>query len=81
MIRKQIYLSSEIDRHLKRLAQKDGRKESEIIREALAEYMTRYVAPADLWAGMIGMVKDGAPDEVMRVDEIVYSSPGGNDKT
>lgn len=76
MKRKQIYLTESIDHHLKQLASKDGRTESEIIREALEEYMTRREVCKDPWEALIGMVKNGRADESSRVDEVVYGASG-----
>ncbi|MCR4426189.1 MAG: ribbon-helix-helix domain-containing protein [Firmicutes bacterium] len=47
LTRKQIYLTPELDEHLKRLALATGNSESFVIREALAEYVAKAAKEAD----------------------------------
>jgi predicted transcriptional regulator len=74
MLRTQVYLNDEQDRQLKRLAEASGRKQSELIREAI-DLLIRERASADwraavrdacgLWAGrddtdeVMGDVREG----------------------
>lgn len=73
MMRKQIYLSEEADKALKRLAVAKGRSESELIREAIDGYLSRHEQTQDPWDALVGLVPEGDHDESRRVDEVVYN--------
>lgn len=73
MRRKQIYLDEEQDRRIKLLARKDMRTESEVIREALGEYLSRRDPPGDgPLAGLIGIVEGGPADGSVNHDRYIY---------
>jgi hypothetical protein len=80
MIRKQVYLTAEQGRRLRRAARKNRRTEAEIIRQALDRELGSDIPAADptddsLW-GLVG-IADGERDDVSeRVDEYVYGRPG-----
>lgn len=72
MRRKQVYLTEELNDGIKRLAAAEGRTESEIIREAIGTYLAARRDDKDPWQSLVGIVPEGAKDESMRVDEVVY---------
>lgn len=72
MRRKQVYLTEELNDGIKRLAAAEGRTESEIIREAIGTYLAARRDDTDPWQSLVGIVPEGAKDESMRVDAVVY---------
>lgn len=62
MVRTQIYLTEEQQRTLRELARRTGRKQSELIREAIDQYVTRgaSVNYADLVQHGAGLWRDRA---------------------
>ena len=77
MVRKQVYLTVEQDRRLRRAAKKHRRTEADLIREALDRTLgdATVVDPADdaLW-GLVAITDDDHPDLSERVDDVVYGT-------
>jgi hypothetical protein len=77
MIRKQVYLTPELDQRLRREAARQRRSEAEILREALAARLNAPSSePADpsadaLW-DLVGIGASNATDLSERVDEVLY---------
>ena len=82
MRRTQIYLTDEERQALKVLAEKQGRSQSAIIREAVDRYLQG--ASVQTWQNVIdrtaGLWKDreDIPDRTSMKDEWVRRSPGGD---
>lgn len=54
-----LYLSGELQRSLRELARRTGRRQADLIREALTEYVGRVERP---WPRSIGAAADGSLD-------------------
>jgi hypothetical protein len=80
MIRKQVYLTAELDDRLRREAKRQRRTEAEILREALAARLNATNpsgsdAPKDaLWA-LVGIGASKETNLSERVDEVLYGAP------
>jgi hypothetical protein len=80
MIRKQVYLTAELDARLRREATRQRRSEAEILREALATRLN-IADPADLDASadalwdLVGVAASADTDLSQRVDEVLYGKP------
>ena len=75
MVRKQVYLTVEQDRLLRRAAKKHRRTEAQIIREALDRTLgdsTIDDPAADALWGLVAITSDDASDLSGRVDDAVY---------
>lgn len=85
MIRKQLYITDDLDRGLKRLAAETGESEAAHVRAALRAYLDRFLPVEDDPLGqLIGMVDDadGPTDVAERHDKYLYEaaeSPGRYD--
>jgi len=79
MIRKQVYLTAELDARLRHEAKRQRRTEAEILREALAVQLsatrpgTRDTSGDALWQ-LVGIGTSGQTDLSERVDEVLYGS-------
>lgn len=78
MVRKQVYLTVEQDRLLRRAAKKHRRTEADLIREALDRTLGDAAIddPADdaLW-GLVAITDDtDAPDLSDKVDDVLYGA-------
>jgi hypothetical protein len=80
MIRKQVYLTPELDERLRAEAKRQRRTEAEILREALAAQLNAARASAQdasqdpLWQ-LVGLAGSEETDLSERVDEVLYGSP------
>jgi hypothetical protein len=71
--RLQIMIEEELDAELGRQAAKEGISKAALIRRYVGERL-RPLPPLEqdpLW-DIVGMIKDGRPDDSSRIDEIVY---------
>jgi len=79
MIRKQVYLTAELDERLRREAKRQRRTEAEILREALAAQLNA-AHPSNLDASedalwqLVGIGSSKDTDLSERVDEVLYGS-------
>lgn len=82
MVRKQIYLTVDLDQRLRREARRQSKSEAEVLREALAARLGGSSAtdldPEDdsLW-GLVGAGASAATDLSERVDEVLYGTGRG----
>lgn len=80
MIRKQVYLTAELDQRLRREAKRQRRTEAEILREALAVQLNAThpsgsnAADDTLWQ-LVGIGSSEDTDLSERVDEVLYGAP------
>lgn len=77
MIRKQLYITEELDRGLKRLAAATGESEAAHVRAALRDYLDREAPDDDDPLGrLVGMVddEDGPTDVAERHDKYLYQA-------
>ncbi len=75
ILKKQVYITVELDARLKRLARQTGRSESEVVREALAAYVTTADDPFD---AIIGLDAAEGPDDLAaNHDRYLYGSEDG----
>jgi hypothetical protein len=77
MVRKQIYLTAELDERLRREAKRQRRSEAEILREALAARLNAgsdadQDASTDALWRLVGIAPSRDRDLSERVDEILY---------
>ena len=77
MIRKQVYLTADLDARLRREAARQRRSEAEILREALATRLnvsgsSRQQASTDALWDMVGIGASTATDLSERIDEVLY---------
>jgi hypothetical protein len=77
MVRKQVYLTAELDERLRREAQRQRRSEAEILREALAARLNagsseERDASADALWELVGIASSRDRDLSERVDEVLY---------
>lgn len=82
MIRKQLYITRQLDRDLKRLAATSGESEAAHVRAALAAYLMQHLPrEADPLAALIGLVEDedGPTDVAEQHDKYLYevAEPSG----
>jgi hypothetical protein len=80
MIRKQVYLTAELDARLRREAKRQRRTEAEILREALAARLnatdpSSSDASQDALWGLVGIGASEEADLSGRVDEVLYGVP------
>jgi hypothetical protein len=80
MIRKQVYLTVELDARLRREAARQRRSEAEILREALAarlnpEPEARARAPKDALWKLVGVGASAERNLSEQVDEVLYGKP------
>jgi len=71
--RLQIMIEEELDAELGRQAAQEGVSKAALIRRYVGERL-RPLPPLEddpLWK-LVGMIKDGSPDDSSRIDEIVY---------
>ncbi len=71
--RLQIMIEEELDAELGRQAAREGVSKAALIRRYVGERL-RPLVPLEedpLW-GLVGMIKDGSPDDSARIDEVVY---------
>ncbi|MFK7696382.1 CopG family transcriptional regulator [Paenibacillus sp. HJGM_3] len=61
MIRKQIYLSEEMNRRLNEISRQRGVPQSEVIREGLEQYITESVKKDELWEELLSEMKKAPP--------------------
>jgi hypothetical protein len=79
MIRKQVYLTAELDERLRREAKRQRRTEAEILREALAAQLNA-THPSNLDASedtlwqLVGIGSSKDTDLSERVDEVLYGT-------
>jgi hypothetical protein len=79
MIRKQVYLTAELDERLRREAKRQRRTEAEILREALAAQLGA-TRPSSLDASedaiweLVGIAASKDTDLSERVDEVLYGA-------
>lgn len=81
MVRKQVYLTVELDARLRREAARQQRSEAEILREALSARLGARrgdradVAKDPLW-NLVGIAASSASNDLSeRVDEVLYGKP------
>ena len=79
MIRKQVYLTPELDARLRREANRQRRSEAEILREALAQRLrvgngSRSDLDADTLWDLVGSGVSESGDLSERVDELLYGA-------
>jgi hypothetical protein len=77
MIRKQVYLTADLDRRLRREAARQRRPEAEILREALAARLNavgaeRVDTSTDALWDLVGIAASNTTDLSERVDEVLY---------
>lgn len=77
MVRKQVYLTEELDGRLRLEAKRQRRPEAEILREALAAHLGANDAPkqdssADSLWDLVGIAASAGHDLSERVDELLY---------
>lgn len=73
MVRKQIYLEANQNELIKLLANRKGKTEAEIIREAVDRYMTeKNVALEDPLEELIGMIDNDQIDGSTMHDQTIY---------
>lgn len=83
MVRKQVYLTAELDARLRREAARQRRPEAEILREALAARLDVAVNDAadpstdPLWR-LVGLGASKSGDLSERVNEVLYAKPKGH---
>jgi hypothetical protein len=80
MIRKQVYLTAELDERLRREAKRQRRTEAEILREALAARLDashpgNLDATEDAVWKLVGIAETKETDLSERVDEVLYGTP------
>lgn len=71
--RLQIMIEEELDEALARQAAEEGVSKAALIRRYVGERL-RPLPPLEedpLWE-LVGMIKDGSPDDSSRIDEVVY---------
>jgi len=71
--RLQIMIEEELDAALARQAAEEGVSKAALIRRYVGERL-RPLPPLEedpLW-GLVGMIKDGSPDDSASIDEVVY---------
>jgi Ribbon-helix-helix protein, copG family len=78
IVKKQVYLTPELNRKLQDLSRQTNRSESQIMREAVAEYRPGSEAQPDPMADIIGMVddRDMPSDLAASHDKYLYAVPG-----
>lgn len=74
MRRKQIYLTHSLNEGIKRIAAAEGRTESEVIREALGQYLASKRALDDPWEALVGSIEGERATDSTQVDEVVYGT-------
>ena len=77
MVRKQVYLTTDLDERLRREAARQRRPEAEILREALAarlggERESRADTATDALWDLVGIAESDTSDLSERVDEMLY---------
>ena len=75
--RKQVYLDSESERRIRKLARATGLSEAEHIRRAIASYVADLPDPKDVQHPLLGMIgicdsKSGPADAAVRHDKYLY---------
>ena len=80
MVRKQVYLTAELDERLRREAKRQRRTEAEILREALAAQLnaahpSKLDASEDALWKLVGIGSSKDSDLSERVDEVLYGTP------
>lgn len=80
VVKKQMYLTEDLDRTVKAIAAERNESESQIIREAIAAYAERIHPPDDPFDRIIGMYTGPAPkDGSINHDRYLYSVPADPD--
>lgn len=79
LVRKQVYITEEQDRLLKRAARLEGRPEAEIVRSALDRALkpkksAHRTARDSLW-DIVGLGRTRAADVATQVDHYLYGAP------
>jgi hypothetical protein len=79
MVRKQVYLTAELDERLRREAKRQRRTEAEILREALAAQLgtarpSGSSATKDSLWQLVGIASSEDTDLSERVDELLYGT-------
>ncbi|HEV3310190.1 MAG TPA: CopG family transcriptional regulator [Chloroflexota bacterium] len=79
IVKKQMYLTSELNRAVKELADETGRTESAVIREALVDYVAVTRGIRDPMDDIIGMVDatDVPTDGSINHDRYLYDDRNG----
>ena len=80
MVRKQVYLTADLDERLRREAKRQRRTEAEILREALAAQLnaahpSKLDASEDALWQLVGIGASKDSDLSERVDEVLYGGP------
>ena len=79
--RLQIMIEEELDDALALQAEREGVSKAALIRRYVADRLRpRRIAKDDALWGIVGMIKDGSPDDSQRIDEIVYDHLGGSNE-
>ena len=69
-VKKMIYLEPDQERLLKKIAAEEKLSETEVMRRALDLYASE--RNLDPWAGLVGIVAGGDPDEALNHDAYIY---------
>ena len=77
MVRKQVYLTTDLDQRLRREAARQRRPEAEILREALAARLgakreSKLDTAADALWDLVGIAESDTSDLSVRVDKVLY---------
>ena len=81
MVRKQLYLTPEIDRELSILAQREGKTVAEIVREILVKNLNlqkRNEAPADVLLRIAAKTGKGPGDLSVNLTKYLYGNKSPN---
>lgn len=81
IIKKQVYLTPDLNKGVKDLAQERGKSESQIVRDAVAEYISESRAECDPFDRLIGLddSTNGPTDLSNNHDKYLYPVPGEMD--
>lgn len=77
MRRTTLFLDEKLQRQLREAARKRGTSVAQLVREALALYLSRGTAPATALPSIAGRFASGAVDTADRVDELLWRDPHG----
>jgi hypothetical protein len=76
-VRKQIYLTRDLDRMLKQASRDRGRSEADIVREALESYLGGRPGAENPLLGLLGKFKDWEPNIGRDHDVHLYEKEAG----
>lgn len=75
MRRTTLFLDEKLQRELRRLARNRGTSMAQLVREALAVYVTGSAAPPAALPSVAGRFASGTSDTSERVDELLWENP------